>query len=448
MRDTLQAERAFVGCILRSPEQVRSVGGVTAEMLDDPGHRRIFKAIQYAHTANGAVSTQALLSILPRDLPDHGPTEAVIAALKANAEGAGAAGDYAEALLEREAQRRVTKVNEWIAEQTKRGEMTVEEIAAEASRRLAGVMEVASPIRRVKLADAARSAIKNARAVTAQEAPGVTTGIAPLDKIVGRLYGLTFLLASQSEGKSALAAQIAIHCAEAGRPALIFQFEMDAEEMGVREVVATSELKMAEVLSPQVDAFDAQVIGGAIMRLDALPVYVIEDDRMTVEQIGAQCRAMDREVGLSLVVIDQLDKIKSAGKHRDRFERMEEITGDLKSLAKAMPHVTFLVLGQRTRGAQKRDDPTPEINDADAPGIERNADVILAIWFHANWLRRQRPSKGGAEQMDKWEGDMRRAAGKAEGIVLKHRRRKAFEQCEMRFHGERMRFAELNPEAT
>ena len=119
------------------------------------------------------------------------------------------------------------------------------------------------------------------------------------------------------------------------------------------------------------------------------------------------------------------------------------MTRDLKKLSKTMPDVTFVVLGQRIRGAQRRDDPTPEINDADGRGVERNADVIVGLWFPANWLRRQKPKRNISEDADKWEAEMRRLEGKAEAITLKHRRRKAFQQCELRFDGNRMRFEDF-----
>ncbi|HWV44100.1 DnaB-like helicase C-terminal domain-containing protein [Pseudorhodoplanes sp.] len=443
-RNLRQAERAFVGCLLRNPQEVMQVAVVTPPMLSEPHLQAVHKATLDLTEAGRPVTLTTLLSVLPDEFEGQGPTAGIIAALKANAEDAGSAADYAEAIIEREAVRRIAEINEWVAQESKRGERDADIIAAEAARKLQQVMEITSPVQRERLgAAAARAAERSTKASNDHRAvPGIPTGIPALDAIVGRLYGLSFLIASQGEGKSALAAQIAIHAAESGRPALIFQFEMDAEEMGAREVSARTGLSVESITEPQGDAFNLAEIMQAARDLSAIPVEVISTEGMTVRQIGAQCKAMERTTGLSLVVIDQLDKVKAEGKHKDRFERLAEITLDLKNLSKSMPNVTFLVLGQRTRGAQRRDDPTPEINDADAPSIERDADVIVGLWFPANWMRRQKPKRNVSEEADKWEAEMRRLEGKAEAITLKHRRRKAFQQCELRFDGGRMRFGD------
>ena len=444
-RNLRQAERAFIGCLLRNPHEAMATAMVTPLMLSEPHLQALHKAIGDLTEASRPVTLSSLLSVLPDEFEGQGPTAGIIAALKANAEDAGSASDYADAILEREAVRRISEINEWVAQESKRGERDADIIAAEASRKLQAVMEITSPVQRELLgAAAARAADKSAKASEDRGAvAGVPTGIPALDAIVGRLYGLSFIIASQSEGKSALATQIATHAAESGRPAIVFQFEMDAEEMGAREIAARTGLSVQSITEPQGDAFDRAAIAQAARELSALPLYVVDSDGLTVRQIGAQCKAMERTTGLSLVVIDQLDKIEPEGKHRDTDGRIEEVTRDLKKLSKTMPDVTFVVLGQRIRGAQRRDDPTPEINDADGRGVERNADVIVGLWFPANWLRRQKPKRNISEDADKWEAEMRRLEGKAEAITLKHRRRKAFQQCELRFDGNRMRFEDF-----
>lgn len=444
-RNLRQAERAFIGCLLRNPHEAMATAMVTPQMLSEPHLQALHKAIGDLTEASRPVTLSSLMSVLPDEFEGQGPTAGIIAALKANAEDAGSASDYADAIIEREALRRISEINEWSAQELKRGDVDADIIAAEAARKLQAVMEITSPVQRERLGvAAARAAERSAKSGDdPRNVPGIPTGIPALDGIVGRLYGLSFIIASQGEGKSALAAQIAIHATESGRPALFFQFEMDAEEMGAREVAARTGISVQSITEPQADVFDRAAIVQAARDLADLPLYVVDSDGLTVRQIGAQAKAMERTTGLSLVVIDQLDKVKAEGKHRDRFERLAEITADLKRLSKTMPNVTFIVLGQRTRGAQRRDDPTPEINDADAPSIERDADVILGLWFPANWHRRQKPKRNISEEADKWEAEMRRLEGKAEAITLKHRRRKAFQQCELRFDGNRMRFEDF-----
>lgn len=442
-RNLRQAERAFVGCLLRNPHEVMATAMVTPQMLSEPHLQALHKAIGDLTEASRPVTLSSLLSVLPDEFEGHGPTAGIIAALKANAEDAGSAADYADVILEREALRRISEINEWVAQESKRGERDADIIAAEAARKLQAVMEITSPVQREKLgAAAARAAERSAKAGDDHRAvPGIPTGIPALDGICGRLYGLSFIIASQGEGKSALAAQIAIHAAESGRPALIIQLEMSSEETAARELSARTGIPIAEIAEPQGDAFTTAQIAQAVRDLAALPIEIIDSEGLTVRQIGAQCKSMARVTGLAVVVIDQLDKIRAEGKYKDRFERLAEITADLKRLSKSMPDTTFVVLGQRTRGAQRRDDPAPQIDDADAPSIERDADVVIGLWLPGNWHRRQKPKRNVSEEMDKWEHEARRLEGKANAIVLKHRRRKAFEQCDLSFDGSRMRFS-------
>jgi replicative DNA helicase len=146
--------------------------------------------------------------------------------------------------------------------------------------------------------------------------------------------------------------------------------------------------------------------------------------------------------GLALIIIDQLDKIKAEGKYKDRFERFAEVTRDLKRMAKSLS-IPVICLAQRTRQAQRRDDPTPHVLDADIPSVDRDSDWVIGLWQRANWLQGNRPDpRGGEEAQTKWQAEIHKARGLAEAITLKHRRRKAFQTCRMDFDGRTMRFSE------
>lgn len=451
MSDLLAIERAFVGCLLRSPEAVWTVTTVKPEMLVSPACRDIYAAIVDLSDRGRKVSpaTLATHDAVKSEYPDEGgPKAAIIAVLRANAEDAGSAQDYADAITERYALRQINDLGKWLSAEVGKTGNDAEGLAARAARKLQDIMSTAAPIRPVKLGEVTQRVTQRAGDAyqSGQPAFGLTTGLSPLDEIMGRMLAgdLIFLIASQSDGKSALAAQIACYNALAGHPVLYFQFEMSGEQMGARAVAARSGVSVRKINEGQFDAFEYGEIDRAERELRDVPFYLVDTDKaeedLTVRQIQALARAVQRESGLSLLVIDQLDKIKPEGRHRDRFERMAEITRDLNRLAKAL-QVPVLVLAQRTRGAQRRDDPTPDILDADAPSIERDAEVVIALWQHVNWLRRQRPeAKLGEEAKANWESKMFAAKGQAEIICLKRRRGKAFEQCKLHFDGARMTF--------
>jgi len=451
MVDLLAIERAFIGCLLRSSEAVWTVTAVKPEMLVSAACRDIYTAILDLAERGRRVSTATLSThdaIKPEYPDEGGPKAAIIAVLRANAEDAGSAQDYADTITERYALRQIEDLGKWLSAEVRKPGGEAEELAARAAAKLQDIMSTAAPIRPIKLGEVTQKVVKRAGDAyqSGEPAFGLTTGIPRLDEIMGRMLAgdLIFLIASQSDGKSALAAQIASYNALAGHPVLYFQFEMSGDQMGARALAARSGVSVRKINEGQFDAFEYGEIDRAERELRDVPFYLIDTDKaeddLTVRQIQALARAVQRESGLSLLVIDQLDKIKPEGRHRDRFERLAEITRDLNRLAKAL-QVPVLVLAQRTRGAQRRDDPTPDILDADAPSIERDAEVVIALWQHANWLRRQRPeAKLGEEAKANWETKMFQAKGQAEIICLKRRRGKAFEQCKLHFDGARMTF--------
>lgn len=449
--DLLAIERAFVGCLLRSPETVWAVTTVKPEMLISPACRDIYTAILDLAERGRKVSSATLSThdaIKPEYPDEGGPKAAIIAVLRANAEDAGSAQDYADTITERYALRQINDLGKWLSTEVGKAGDGAEDLAAKAARKLQDIMSTAAPIRPVKLGEVTQKVVRRAGEAyqSGEPAFGLTTGIPRLDEIMGRMLAgdLIFLIASQSDGKSALAAQIASYNALSGHPVLYFQFEMSGDQMGARALAARSGVSVRKINEGQFDAFEYGEIDRAERELRDVPFYLIDTDKaeedLTVRQIQALARAVQRESGLSLLVIDQLDKIKAEGRHRDRFERLAEVTRDLNRLAKAL-QVPVLVLAQRTRGAQRRDDPTPDILDADAPSIERDAEICIALWQHANWLRRQRPeAKLGEEAKANWETKMFQAKGQAEIICLKRRRGKAFEQCKLHFDGARMTF--------
>lgn len=443
--DLSATERAFIGCLLRSPADFWHVNDmVTADCLAVEAHRGIYTAIRDLSERGRQVTTTSLQASLPEEY-DGNPTIAIIMALKASAEEDGSATDYAPALAQRSALRRLQAFNKWLHTETGKHDCVPDDILAEAAQHLQSIASTASPLRPKSIGEVAETVLKAANAAHGGELlSGTDTGIGPLDEILGLMLGgdLGAIIASQGDGKTALATQIASHASRAGRPVLYIQMEMSDEQMAAREIAALSQVSVSAVHEGSFDAFQWEQIVGAQKTLKAIPLHILDAEEMSVRQIKAMAFALKHKGGLGMVVIDQLDKIKAEGKYRDRFERMAEITRDLKRMAKALK-VPVILLAQRTRGAQRRDDPTPDILDADAPSLERDSDWCLALWQKANWLRRNKPDmRGGEEALTKWQAELHRCQGLAEVICLKRRRGKAFQQRALTFDGATMRFSE------
>lgn len=445
MRDVAAIEANFLGCLLRSPDEFWAITDmVAAEMFSVPVHQRIYDGIRFLCEAGRGVSFATLRAHLPPEDDAGVPYVSHLAVLKENAIEAGSATDYAGAISERSAGSRIATLGDWMAKEIRGGKRSPEEVSAEAALTLQEIMTCASPIRPKSIGDIVGDVARHAgNAKNGETRHGLNTGIGALDGILGLMLAgdLGAIIASQGDGKSALAAQIGMHAAQSGRPVLYTQMEMSDEQMGARELAAASGIAVNQIHEGAFDAFQWEQVVDAERGLRGVPFHILDVEEMTVRQIESQALTMQRAAGLSLVIIDQLDKIKAAGKHRDRFERMAEITRDLKKAAKRLK-VPVLVLAQRTRGAQRRDDATPHVLDADAPSLERDCDFILGLWQVANWMRQNKPDHRKVSDYEDWNTKTRQLEGKAEIIILKRRRGRAFQQCELRFEGARMRFVE------
>lgn len=444
--DLLTNERMFLGCLLRSPHELFQVMDmVKPDMLADGPYRGIYSAMVDLAERPRQVTRPALLANLPAEYDDYGPTVGILIALQENAAEAGSATDYAPFICEAASRKKLQALSKWLAKESGKLEAGAEDIAAEAALRLQAIMQDASPLRPALIGESASKILASyAKGSDGGFNPGLNTGIGPLDEILGLMLGgdLGFIIASQSDGKSALAGQIAMHAARDNRPVLYIQLEMSGEQMAARELAAATGIAVNAIHEDNLDMAQAEDVSMAERGMRTVPLYVLDTDEITVRQIKAQASAMLRGNGLALLVIDQLDKIKAEGKHRDRFERLAEVTRDLKKMAKSLK-IPVLCLAQRTRGAQRRDDPTPDILDADAPSIERDADWVIGLWREENWLRRNKPDSRREEDVANWETKLVKAQDKASVIVLKRRRGKAFQQRGLRWIGQTMRFEEL-----
>lgn len=444
--DVTVNERAFIGCLLRSPHEFWQVNDVvTADCLQVPVHRDIFTAVRDLSERGRQVTITALQSVLPEDYEEAGPTIGILMALKASAEEAGSTTDYAPFLAERSARKRIDMLAQWLRKQTGSNERSAEEIASEAAVKLQAIMATAAPLKPVKLSDVTKRVVTfSERARDKDVMPGFTTGLSGLDEMTGLLMGGDFVgvIGALGDGKSAVLAQIGKHIARSS-PVLSCHNEMSEEQNGTRAVAGESGMSVREIREGAYDFVGAESVREAQKRIEHLQYHLYTDPRMTVRGIRVRALQMKQTTGLAAITIDGLKRLRTETKHRDRWDRLEEITGELKAMAIELS-VPVLLAVQRTRTARRRDDPIPQLDDADAPTLETDADMVLGVWREESWLMMNKPNpKAGGEAWDEWEGKMRRAKGVAKVIALKVRSGKPFEQREFRWNGPATRLEDL-----
>ena len=153
-----------------------------------------------------------------------------------------------------------------------------------------------------------------------------------------------------------------------------------------------------------------------------LPLYIDETPAITISSLSNRARRMKRLFGLSLIVVDYIQLIRSSlsKKNEGRVQEISEITQGLKALAKELS-VPVLALSQLSRAVEQRDDKKPQLADLRESGsIEQDADVVMFVYREAYYLERKEPRPATVEYAE-WQAKMNEVSNLAELIIGKQR---------------------------
>jgi replicative DNA helicase len=219
---------------------------------------------------------------------------------------------------------------------------------------------------------------------------GIETGYYRLDELTSGLQkqDLVILAARPGVGKTALALNVAAHCAiRSGLKVAVFSLEMSAVALTRRLLAAEARINLKRLsrglLSKTADsrseASDWQRLAEAADRLADAPLWVDDTAGISVLELRGKCRRMLMEHGLDLVVVDYLQLMSSGARAENRTQEVSAITRGLKAVAKQL-NVPLLVLSQLSRNPERRGDQRPQLSDLRESGsIEQDADVVMFI---------------------------------------------------------------------
>ncbi|MGD0884247.1 MAG: replicative DNA helicase [Thermodesulfovibrionales bacterium] len=223
-----------------------------------------------------------------------------------------------------------------------------------------------------------------------QDLDELTTGFQPGDLIVigGR----------PSMGKTAFGMNIAQHVAlEMREPVAIFSLEMSKEQLALRMLCSEAMVDSNSVRKGFIKKEDWHKLTSAAGRLADAPIFIDDSSGTSVLEMRAKARRLKNEHhGLSLVVVDYLQLMRSRGGFERREQEISEISRSLKGLAKDLK-VPVIALSQLNRGVELRKPPIPNLADLRESGaIEQDADVIIFL-YREEFYNRDTPNKGKAD---------------------------------------------------
>ena len=207
----------------------------------------------------------------------------------------------------------------------------------------------------------------------------IMTGLGPLDKMTGGLYGSKLMIigARPSVGKSIFAMTICLNAAKQGKRVLYITMEMKVNELMEREFASASMVNLSEITSGEISE------DGWIKLAESIPTLVSKQifyctDGYTVEDIRMAAFMLYEDGGIDLICVDYLQLLEGSKKRSNRQEEVSDISRGLKRLAQEL-NIPIIALSQLNRGNAKEKRP-PTMNDARESGaIEQDANIFLLL---------------------------------------------------------------------
>ncbi len=219
---------------------------------------------------------------------------------------------------------------------------------------------------------------------------GVPTGFTEFDLKTGglRKSDLIVLAARPSQGKTAMALNIAYHAAvNAKVPVAIFSLEMGRHSIYQRMVCSAAQAEMYLVNTGMFKKERWKDLATEIEKLGQASLFIDDSSALNITEIRVRSRRLASELAkqgkeLGLIIIDYMQLIRGTGKKvESRQQEVSEISRMLKALARDLK-VPVMALSQLNRNSESkgRTDNKPQLSDLRESGsIEQDADVVALI---------------------------------------------------------------------
>ena len=215
----------------------------------------------------------------------------------------------------------------------------------------------------------------------ANPSKAVPTGFTEIDHMTGGLWpgDLVILAARPSQGKTGLAAQIALNVSRTWAPVLFCSLEMTAGQVMTRLLCSEAGVDTNVVRAGQPAEFHREKIVEAMASMQGLPIQFNDNPEQSIGTIGSQARAMKQAGGLGLVIVDQMSHVEPIDATDYREQQVAKLSQAFKRMARKL-NVPVMVLCQINRSQEGKSDNRPTLASLRESGrIEADADTVFAI---------------------------------------------------------------------
>lgn len=226
---------------------------------------------------------------------------------------------------------------------------------------------------------------------------GVATGLARVDARLGGWSDSDLILigARPAMGKTALMVNLADAAASAGHTVGVVSGEMSALQYGQRAVSMSSSVAAECMRNGQFQEEDWPRLAAAARLLKSRQMRLYDRSAPTIEEVQRVSRRWKQELGIGILFIDYLQRIRVKGMS-SRAEEVGEAARTLKDLARDL-NIPVVCLAQVVRDVERRDDKRPTAGDlANSDEATREADQILML-YRDEVYNENSPDRGIAE---------------------------------------------------
>ncbi|MBI3551870.1 MAG: replicative DNA helicase [Elusimicrobia bacterium] len=236
-----------------------------------------------------------------------------------------------------------------------------------------------------------------------QAVTGVPSGLKDFDRLTTGFQksDLILIAARPSQGKTALALNIASHVVLSDNPlpVLVFSMEMSKHAIMERFIAADARVNLQQVRTGFFPRDKWTDLTNAAARFSEAPLYIVDRPGLSVLTVRSLARQLTAELrrkgkSLGLVVIDYLQLMRgSSFRSESRQQEVSDISRGLKHLARDL-NVPVIALSQLSRRPEEkgRPDGRPQLSDLrDSGALEQDADLVAFI-FREGYYKRNDPT--------------------------------------------------------
>lgn len=376
---TQTAEQAVLGAVLAFPDSFGDVAGfLLPETFADADHGRIWEAMSGAFVSGVGIEPVAIARASGADL-DYLIDLSGMVGTSANIV------HHARVVVDEDRRRRLLALGRSLAASAGDLEKTAVDLLDDAQGQISDMARQLSSGGLVPASGDIQESMRSTEAAFAAGGRpiGPVTGIAAVDRcIMGfKPSTMNILAARPSQGKTALALNIAAHEAKRGGRVAFFSLEMPRVQLMQRILASESLLNVSAITHGKITADQWPMYVKASERVSKWADNLLIDDSGTLTPVmlrAALRRAASRSP-LTLVVVDYLQLMSGGGKFSNRQEEVSSVSRRTKAMAMDMG-LPFLALSQLSRDVEQRTDKMPKLSDLRESGaLEQDADSVTFI---------------------------------------------------------------------